>query len=174
MEVVNKGDPGDLRVLSSFPDRGVTEEMVESLNDSGRFERVIALAGHSRTTIRTHLLLSRNNTHYFVGWDPDNAAWILIAEVEEYEVAENEDDSPEFEFPVSILRKRDDSGTALTAPFDHIDETVDGDSARLLPALMDAVAEYGRVSYEMADERPPEFYTDHLGADSADPFGTNV
>jgi hypothetical protein len=159
MEIENKGDPGDLPVLSSLPDRGVTDEMIESLDDSDTIEKAFPLAGYPETTIRTHFALSRGDAHYFVGWDPEDTNWTVIVKVEEDE-KENEDEL--IEFGVSALRKLDDSGAVLTAPFDYIDESDEGDSGQILQSVLAAVAEYGRVAYDRANEQPPEFYTDKL------------
>jgi hypothetical protein len=157
MEIENKGDPGDLPVLSSLPDRGVTDEMIESLDDSDTIEKAFPLAGYPGTTIRTHFVLSRDDAHYFVGWDPEDTNWKVIAEVEEDD-KENEDEP--VEFGVSVLRMLDDSGAVLTAPFDYIKKSDGGDSGQILQSVMDAVAEYGRVAYNRANEQPPEFYID--------------
>ena len=147
-------DAGNQRgPLSNLPDRGVTNQMIEQLSDSGRFEYIFPLGGHLGTTVKTHIVFYRNDVAHFVGWNPDTETWDRLAEVTVL---------GDGDYQLRLEQLLDDDGTVLLEPSGFYRENADGTVENVFEGTVEYVAEAGRISYTDIGMQPPEFYTEQI------------
>jgi hypothetical protein len=90
-------DGSPVVVLDTMPDGSLSMSQVDALEDGDAIDLVGPLVIDSYTGRVTHLDLIIDDTHYYVGWNPENEQWERIL------VVLDEDDGSVLETAISVV-----------------------------------------------------------------------
>jgi hypothetical protein len=90
-------DGSPVVVLDAMPDGSLSMSQVDALEDGDAIDLVGPLVIDSYTGRVTHLDLIIDDTHYYVGWNPENEQWERIL------VVLDEDDGSVLETAISVV-----------------------------------------------------------------------